>query len=128
MENSRINPASYPPPLQGTAARKKGEAPAGKEGSFAGVLEKARSQKLRFSAHARQRLEARRIDLQPEELGKLEAAVEKAAAKGCRSSLLLYGEMAFVAGVPSRTIITAVDGQSMKERVFTNIDSAVVVE
>lgn len=128
MENNRINPAYYPSPLQGTVAQNKIKTPAGKEGNFAEALEKVRSQKLHFSAHARQRLEARRIDLQPEDLGKLEAAVEKAAAKGCRSSLLLYGEMAFVAGVPSRTIITAVDGRSMKEHVFTNIDSAVVVK
>lgn len=128
MENNRINPAYYPSPLQGNMAPKKVKTPAGKEGNFAEVLEKVRSQKLHFSAHALQRLEARRINLQPEDLGKLESAVEKAAAKGCRSSLLLYGEIAFVAGVPSRTIITAVDGQSMKEHVFTNIDSAVVVE
>ncbi|HHT46162.1 MAG TPA: flagellar protein [Firmicutes bacterium] len=128
MENNRINPAYYPLPLQGTVAQNKIKTPAGKEGSFAETLEKVRSQKLHFSAHARQRLEARRIDLQPEDLEKLEAAVEKAAAKGCRSSLLLYGKMAFIAGVPSRTIITAVDGRSMKEHVFTNIDSAVVVK
>ena len=63
-----------------------------------------------------------------DELGKLEEAVEKAAARGCRSSLLLYRDMAFVAGVATRTIITALDGESMKEHVFTNIDSAVVVE
>ena len=126
MENNRINPAYYPLPLQGTVAQNKIKTPAGKEGSFAETLEKVRSQKLHFSAHARQRLEARRIDLQPEDLEKLEAAVEKPQLRV--PLLAVYGKMAFIAGVPSRTIITAVDGRSMKEHVFTNIDSAVVVK
>lgn len=98
---------------------------------FGQFLEKAMAgagRELNFSAHARQRLQSRSIFLDAEELGKLEKAVDKAAAKGCRSSLLIYRDMAFVAGVPNRTIITALDGESMKEHVFTNIDSAVVVE
>ena len=61
------------------------------------------------------------------EINKLAQAVEKVAAKGSRSSLLLYKDLAFVAGVQSRTIITALDGESRKEHIFTNIDSAVIV-
>ena len=99
------------------------------EGRFERVLEETISgRELTFSAHARQRLKSRSISLDAEVLGKLGQAVDKAAARGCRSSLLLYRDMAFVAGVPSRTIITALDGESMKEHVFTNIDSAVIVE
>ncbi len=98
-------------------------------GTFAQVLEQqARTRELTFSAHARQRLEDRKIALNPEEVSKLARAVDKAAEKGCRSSLLLYRDLAFVAGVASRTIITAVDGTNMKEHVFTNIDSALIVE
>jgi len=101
----------------------------GEEHSFAAILEKAKSSPtLNFSNHARRRLQERRIELGPEELGKLQQAVEKAAAKGCRSSLLIYRDMAFIAGVANRTIITALDGESIKEHVFTNIDSTVVVE
>ena len=33
---------------------------------------------------------------------------------------------AFVVSVKNRTVITAVDAQSMREQVFTNIDSAVL--
>ena len=97
---------------------------------FATVLgqQQVRTREISFSAHARQRLLDRSIELGPEEVGKLAQAVDKAAEKGCRASLLLYGDMAFVAGVDNRTIITALDGQSMKEHVFTNIDSALIVE
>ena len=97
--------------------------------SFAEELQKVRQDKeITFSAHAKQRMEAREIQLSPEDVGKLEEAVDKAEEKGSRSSLLLYGDMAFVAGVKDRTIVTALQGQSMKEHVFTNIDSAVIVD
>jgi len=93
------------------------------------MLKEAISEKkLNFSAHAKQRLASRQITLDDQTLGKLNEAVDKAAAKGSRSSLLFYRDMAFVAGVPTRTIITALDGESMREHVFTNIDSAVVIE
>ncbi len=129
MTNNRVHIPYFPTTLKevGTARKPAGKNK-GEQESFAGILEKTRSQGLNFSSHARQRLQARRIDLGPEELGKLEQAVERAAAKGCRSSLLLYREMAFIVGVPSRTIITALDGENIREHIFTNIDSAVVVE
>ncbi len=116
-------------PSRSRTDRGKGTGP-GNKNDFATVLEQQRSRarEINFSAHARQRLEDRSIELGPEEVGKLARAVDKAAEKGCRASLLLYGDMAFVAGVDSRTIITALDGQSMKEHVFTNIDSALIVE
>jgi len=130
MTSNRVHIPYIPPPLGKTGAA---ATPAGKgkreEQGFAALLEKAKGlPELNFSNHARQRLQERRIVLGPEELEKLQQAVEKAAAKGCRSSLLLYRDMAFIAGVANRTIITALGGESIKERVFTNIDSTVVVE
>jgi flagellar operon protein len=131
MTNNRVHIPYIPTPLEktGRAAPKPAVKKREAQESFAGILEKTRSQQgLTFSSHALRRLQARRIELGPEELGKLEQAVEKAAAKGCRSSLLLYRDMAFIAGVANRTIITALDGESIKEHIFTNIDSTVVLE
>lgn len=132
MTGNRVHIPYTPPPLakSGVAADQAAKGRAKREEqSFAAILEQTKSsQKLNFSSHARRRLQERRIELGPEELGKLQQAVEKAAAKGCRSSLLIYRDMAFIAGVENRTIITALDGESIKEHVFTNIDSTVVVE
>jgi flagellar operon protein len=82
---------------------------------------------LKFSAHAKERLSSRNISLSPEELARITDAVNKAAAKGARQSLLVMDHSAFVVSVTNRTVITALDGNSMKENVFTNIDSAVIV-
>lgn len=81
---------------------------------------------LRFSAHAARRLELREIPFGPEQMGKLAAAVDKAAAKGARESLVLMKDVAFIVSIPNRTVITAMSGESLKENVFTNIDSAVI--
>ena len=81
---------------------------------------------IKFSAHAEKRLAARNIRLTPEQLAELEQAVDRLQAKGGRESLVLLGEVAFVVSVANRTVITAVDGESMKDNVFTNIDSAVL--
>lgn len=83
-------------------------------------------QDVRFSAHALQRLRASGIQLGPEQQLKLRHAVDKAAAKGARESLVLMGDVALVVSVKNRTVITAVDGARMKDNVFTNIDSAVI--
>ncbi|MEA4883651.1 MAG: TIGR02530 family flagellar biosynthesis protein [Clostridia bacterium] len=82
---------------------------------------------VKFSAHAQARLAARNIDLGREDLDRITGAVNRAAAKGSRESLILMDDKAFVVSIRNRTVITAVDGDSLKENVFTNIDSAVIV-
>lgn len=92
--------------------------------SFKELLDK---QQLKFSSHAQQRLQQRGIELKPEQLNKIASAVEQAAAKGARDSLVLFKDIAMIVNVPNRTVVTAMDGNSMHEHVFTQIDSAVVV-
>jgi flagellar operon protein len=81
---------------------------------------------IKFSAHAQTRLQSRNIPFGPEETARLEAAIGKAQAKGARDSLVLMDGVALVVSVKNRTVITAVDAASLKENVFTNIDSAVI--
>jgi flagellar operon protein len=82
---------------------------------------------VRFSNHAMQRLRERNITLNDAQLGAIRDAVDQAAAKGGRESLLLMQDLALVASVPNRTVITAMHTGEASANVFTNIDSAVVV-
>lgn len=83
---------------------------------------------VKFSQHALERIKSRNIQLGSEELTGIKEAVDKAAQKGARESLILMGgNLALVVSVKNRTVITAMDGASMKENVFTNIDSAVII-
>lgn len=83
---------------------------------------------LRFSAHAAARIRSRNMELTPEVMQKLEKAVENAAAKGARDSLVLLDASAFIVNIPNRTVVTAMDCAQMKDNIFTNIDSAVIVD
>lgn len=82
---------------------------------------------LKFSAHAKERLSLRNINLSAQDLSNITNAVNKAAAKGARQSLLVMNNLALIVSVTNRTVITALDDSNMKENVFTNIDSAVIV-
>lgn len=84
-------------------------------------------QSIRFSHHAEMRLKQRGINIGPEQLSKLANAVDKAAAKGANDSLILMGNLALIVSIDNRTVVTAMDQASMKNNVFTDIDSAIVV-
>jgi flagellar operon protein len=106
--------------------------PSGSAGSFRSVLESTAnpttgSEPLRFSAHAMQRLQSRNITLTGDDVARMNAMADKAAAKGAKQSLFILRDTAMVVSIKNRTVITAVDQDSMKENVFTNIDSAAII-
>lgn len=92
--------------------------------SFQDVLQES---VVRLSQHAEARLQQRGIQLKPEQLSKIQSAIEKAAAKGSKESLVLMDDIALIVNVKNRTIVTAMDGKSMKDNVFTQIDSAIII-
>ena len=104
-----------------------GDIPQG--GDFSKILmdQVAARDNIKFSNHAKQRLLKRDIHLTPRELEKIGYALDQASQKGAKESLLVLNNLALVVSVPGRTVITALDGESMKNNVFTNIDSAVVI-
>ena len=85
------------------------------------------SQSLKFSAHAQTRLESRGINLNAEDLVKLQDAVNRVRDKGAKETLVLTDKAAFIVSVKNQTVITAVDRDSLKENVFTNIDSTIMI-
>ncbi len=94
-----------------------------KADGFAAILQ----DQLKVSGHAKTRLESRNIDLQPAQWDRVIGGVDRAAAKGSKESLVMVDDVALVVSVKNRTVITAVDKDSLKDQVFTNIDSAVIV-
>ncbi|RCW50123.1 TIGR02530 family flagellar biosynthesis protein [Paenibacillus prosopidis] len=82
---------------------------------------------LKFSHHAELRMQERGIHLQPESLTKIMNAVEEAAIKGAQDSLIVFRDIAMIVNVPSRTVVTAMDGGQMRSNVFTQIDSAIIL-
>ena len=87
----------------------------------------AGAEKLKFSNHAIDRMRSRGISFQPEMMKDIESAVGKAAAKGSKDTLVLAGDNALIVSVKNNTVVTVMDRAAMKDNVFTNIDSTVVI-
>ena len=82
---------------------------------------------IKFSGHAQTRLASRQITLTDHDVARLGQAMTKAASKGAKDSLVLMDKTAFVVSVANRTVITAVASDALKENIFTNIDSAMIL-
>lgn len=80
-----------------------------------------------FSKHAETRLQSREIPMTALDLVNLDRAVQKLQEKGARSSLVLTDAAALIVNVPERKVVTAMDRAQLKENVFTNIDSTIVI-
>ncbi len=108
--------------MRGTAAP---ASPTERPGLVA-VPDAAPGSSVKWSSHARARLLQRGIEFTPQQQSRLEMAVDKAAAKGAKDSLVLLDDTALVVSAQNRTVITALGMHQAKENVFTNIDSAVI--
>ncbi len=89
--------------------------------------ELAKTNQVEFSKHARARLFSRGIEISDDKLNRLSNAIDRAAAKGSKETLILDDDAAYVASVDNRTIITALSRDNLREGVVTSIDSAVIL-
>lgn len=119
---SRVGPIAGKRTVNSTTDGQTGLGPS--DASFKQLLDRA---DLKFSHHAEQRLKQRGIRFQPEQLDRIASAIDQAEAKGAKDSLVIYRDIAMIVSVPNRTVVTAMDGATMQDHVFTQIDSAVVV-
>ena len=109
------------------------QAPLSSEQSFAAILKQKQefkqnaggAEELKFSKHANERLVSRNIDLTSAQRERLNGAVKRAEAKGIKESLVMLDNLAFIVNVKNNTVVTAVTGE--EERIFSNIDGAVIV-
>lgn len=81
---------------------------------------------VKISAHAEQRMIERDIKLHEVDMKLIKDAMNNLEKKGAKESLMLYKDMAFIASVNNRTIITALQYKELD--IVTNIDSTIIVE
>ncbi|MBS1717938.1 MAG: hypothetical protein JSS72_09440 [Armatimonadetes bacterium] len=120
---NRIDNAKVAELIQSQIAPPVAPTTTGRPGEFNAILQ----DRLKLSGHAQTRLQSRNIELSKDEWDRVVGGVDKAAAKGAKESLVMLDQVALVVSVKNRTVITAVDKENLKDNVFTNIDSAVIV-
>ena len=120
VQNNQINQllqTRTAQPMPAAAAQPKGGV------DFSAILE----DRLKLSNHAKTRLQSRELEMDQDKWQRVMSGVDKAASKGAKESLVMVDDVALVVSVRNRTVITAVSQQQLKDNVFTNIDSAVIV-
>lgn len=93
--------------------------------AFADLL-RAASNGTRLSTHAGKRIERRELSLDADKQMRLDSAINRAAEKGSKSTVVVLDDLAVVVDVRQRTVVTAMQRDPTRERVFTNIDSVVI--
>ena len=82
---------------------------------------------VKFSNHAIERMMSRGIQFNKDDMNRLNEAVQRAASKGSKDSLILMNDSALIVSVKNKTVVTVMDKNALKENVFTNIDSTIVM-
>ena len=97
--------------------------------SFADALQQElnKADGVKFSKHAIERIRDRGVEMTPKMMDSLNQAVNKARAKGCKDIAVIGEKNAFIVSVQNNTVITTMNALEMRENIFTNIDSAVLI-
>ncbi|RME15753.1 MAG: hypothetical protein D6797_05990 [Bdellovibrio sp.] len=98
-----------------------------KKGSVSDKPQTGVSKNLKFSRHAIDRMFQRGLSFSSEMLSRISDAVSKAKSKGSKETLVLTDQAALVVSVKDNTVVTVMDKAMLKENVFTNIDSTVIL-
>ncbi len=116
-----------PAPGSSPLGQPSSEAPPSDGVSFRDALSAAAGERsLSFSDHAMKRVEQRQIPLDGEQLDRLGKAMDTLSQRGSRQSLVMLDQYAYVVHPPSHTVVTAVEPDQSKERVFSQIDSVLI--
>lgn len=83
---------------------------------------------VQVTADAQERVRLRGIPLGQVELDQISRAMDTVARQGGKDALLIGRGGTFVVNVPSRTVVTAWAPGETKGHVFTNIDSALLLD
>lgn len=101
----------------------------GRSQSFEQILKTQleENKELKFSKHAQERAEQRGIEVTPSLMSELEKAVDKAKEKGAKDLAIIGQNEAFIVNVPNKIVVTTMSYLELKNNIFTNIDSAVII-
>jgi len=77
------------------------------------------------SKHAALRLDE--INFTEDDMKQIEKGFEMAKDKNSKNTVMLYKDIALIASVENKTLITAVEKDRAKDNIFTNVDSVVIL-
>jgi len=95
--------------------------------SFKDLLDQQIKNTVTFTKHASIRKEQRNIEVSDSDLEKLGNACDKAQEKGIGNALIMMDNSAFIVNASDKRVITVMDKNEMKNKLFNDIDGAVFI-
>ena len=95
--------------------------------SFKQVLDSVKSKDEGFTVSKHAALRLNEINFTEEDMKQIEKGFEIAKDKNSKNTVMLYKDVALIASVENKTIITAVEKERAKDNIFTNVDSVVIL-
>ena len=97
------------------------------ENNFQEILNQQIKNTVTFSKHASVRKEQRNIEVTESDLEKLGNACDQAQEKGIGNALIMMDNSAFIVNAADKRVITVIDKNEMKNKLFNDIDGAVFI-
>lgn len=93
--------------------------------SFKDILQ---NEQLTISKHANIRMKERNISMNETQWNRMLEKLNEAKEKGVTESLVLVNDTALLVSVTNNTVITALNRSEMANKLFTNINGAIVLD
>lgn len=95
--------------------------------NFKDILDKTieKNRGYTLSKHASDRLKD--MNFNENDMEAIGKGFQIAQEKGSKNSVMIYKDVALIASIENKTVITAVEKERAKENIFTNVDSVVIL-
>ena len=94
---------------------------------FKEVLDSVKSKDAGFTVSKHAALRLNEINFTEEDMKQIEKGFKIAKDKNSKNTVMLYKDVALIASVENKTLITAVERERAKDNIFTNVDSVVIL-
>ena len=95
--------------------------------SFKDILESVKNKEEGFIVSKHAALRLNEINFTEEDMKQIEKGFKIAKNKNSKNTVMLYKDVAIIASVENKTLITAVEKERAKDNIFTNVDSVVIL-
>ena len=95
--------------------------------SFKDILESVKNKEEGFIVSKHAALRLNEINFTEEDMKQIEKGFKIAKDKNSKNTVMLYKDVAIIASVENKTLITAVEKERAKDNIFTNVDSVVIL-
>lgn len=97
------------------------------ETSFKQVLDGVKNKDEGFTVSKHAALRLNEINFTEEDMKEIEKGFEIAKDKNSKNTVMFYKDVALIASIENKTLITAVEKDRAKDNIFTNVDSVVIL-